>query len=326
MIEKKPIRKDRVLLVVVILLGAILLPILLHSGGESPEPTPAQGIINTYSVPVSSIEEPTTTEPLEETPSTVETLHEEVLHEEGPAVLEHTVTEGEALSQIASLLGVSVEQIMASNLILSPEAITPGETLRVPQEGILHLIKDGQTLTDISLTYALSIDEISSANGITDPELIFAGKDILIPQVTTLLWENVIRLSKGVQVRFIWPLVGEVVSEFGWRVHPVLGHRHHHDGIDIDVPIGTTIYAAAMGRVHFTGEQEGYGTLVVLEHAEGFYTSYGHLSKILVYTGQFVEAGQPIAESGNTGISSGPHLHFEVRNREFPVDPLFYLP
>ena len=123
-----------------------------------------------------------------------------------------------------------------------------------------------------------------------------------------------------------WPLVGEVVSTFGWRVHPVLQFRHHHDGIDIDVPEGTTVVAAAAGLVSFVGEEEGYGTMLVLSHADDYITAYGHLSRVFVYSGQFVEAGQPIAESGNTGISSGPHLHFEVRNREFPIDPMRYLP
>ena len=321
MIDKKPIRKDRVLLVIVILLGVILIPILLRSGGPEPPESPLS-IVEAPPQEAPSLEEP----PMEEPSFVEEPLFVELRQEEEFVLLEHAVEEGETLSSIASLLGVSVKQIMASNRIRSPEAIRPGETLRVPKEGILHLIKEGQTLTDISLTYAVPIEEITAANGISDPGMIYAGEEILIPQVVASPWENVIYLSKGEETRFIWPLTGEVVSKFGWRVHPVLGYHHHHNGIDIDVPVGTTVYAAAMGKVTYVGEEEGYGTLVILEHAEGYYTAYGHLSSILVYARQFVEAGQPIAESGNSGISSGPHLHFEVCNREFPVDPLRYLP
>jgi len=253
--------------------------------------------------------------PVEETPA-----------ETRPGILIHTVSDGETLDGIAALLGVTTSQVMADNRLLSAGEIVPGETLRVARDGILHLIKEGQTLTDISNTYGVSIDRITAANGITDPSRIFAGEEILIPGATTALWETVVRFSYGQRTRFIWPLEGEVVSEFGWRVHPVLGMRHHHNGIDIDVPTGTTVHAAAAGKVFFIGEQEGYGTTVILKHASEYYTLYGHLSTPLVYVGQFVEIGQGIAESGNTGISTGPHLHFEIRNREFPVDPRSYLP
>jgi murein DD-endopeptidase MepM/ murein hydrolase activator NlpD len=248
-------------------------------------------------------------------------------------ILTHTVSDGETLAGIAAMLGVTTSQAMADNRLLSANEIVPGETLRVARDGILHLIKEGQTLTDISRTYGVSIDQITVANGMADPSSIFAGEELLIPGATTALWETVVRFSHGQRNRFIWPLegevvseFGEVVSEFGWRVHPVLGMRHHHDGIDIDIPTGTIVHAAATGKVFFIGEQEGYGTTVILKHTDDYYTLYGHLSNPLVYVGQFVEIGQGIAESGNTGISTGPHLHFEIRNREFPIDPRSYLP
>jgi len=328
-IEKRPIRKDRVALAAVFILAVILLSILLRSGGPPSEPAPLPGeptAVGTQPIGESPGEEYVVPGLVVEEPLGESVYPEEEVSREGVVVLTHTVAQGETLSAIASLLGVSVEAIMASNRIRSPGLLKPGETLHVPEEGILHLIKAGQTLTDISLTYAVPVEEITAVNGISDPGLIYAGEKILIPQVRTSPWEAVVYLSRGKETRFIWPLFGEIISPFGWRVHPVLAYRHHHDGIDIDVPIGTTVHAATMGRVTFVGEKEGYGTLVVLSHAEGYYTAYGHLSKVFVYSGQFVEAGQPIAESGNTGISSGPHLHFEVRNREFPVDPMRFLP
>lgn len=323
MTEKKPIRKDRVALVAVFLLAVILLPILLLSGGPPSQPTPPSETVVTETPPIVV---PPVDESIPPELVTEEPFFADRFPEEGPIILEHTVVEGETLSQVASLLEVSINQIAASNRIRSPDVLTPGQSLRVPREGFLHLIKEGQTLTDISLTYAVSVEEIISVNRISDPQLIYAGELIIIPKATSSPWEAVVRLSQGKETRFIWPLFGEVVSPFGWRVHPVLQYRHHHNGIDIDVLEETTVHAAAMGRVTFIGEEEGYGTLIVLSHTEDYVTAYGHLSEVFVHSGQFVEAGQPIAESGNTGISSGPHLHFEVRNREFPIDPMRYLP
>ncbi|MBE0635984.1 M23 family metallopeptidase [Candidatus Bipolaricaulota bacterium] len=116
------------------------------------------------------------------------------------------------------------------------------------------------------------------------------------------------------------------MSEYGWRIHPVLGEREHHDGIDLDVPQGTTVHASAGGEVFFYGEQPGYGNVLIIEHVGGFYTLYGHLADSFVFAGQYVEMGQVVAQSGNTGISSGPHLHFELRNGNYPIDPIRYLP
>ncbi len=217
-------------------------------------------------------------------------------------------------------------QIMADNRLLSPEEIVLGLTLRVAQDGVLHLVKEGQTLTDIALIYAVSVEEIAAANDITDHALIFTGEELLIPRGEAVFWADVIRLARGERTRFIWPLEGEVRSEFGWGIHPVLGIRRHHNGIDIDIPTGSPVHAAASGTVFFVGEHEELGTMVILEHADGFYTIYGHLSVTLAAVGQSVEAGAMIAESGQTGLLIGPQLYFEIRNREFPIDPRRHLP
>ena len=121
--------------------------------------------------------------------------------------------------------------------------------------------------------------------------------------------------------KFVWPLQGAVVSPFGWRQHPVLATRHHHDGIDIEVPEGTTVRASAAGAVYFSGEQPGLGSVLILEHASDYFTLYGHLLRSVVVKGQHVEQGQEIALSGNSGVSSGPHLHFEIRSGDSPTDP-----
>ncbi len=344
MTNKKPIRKDRVLLALLILVAIILIPVLLHSGRTKPSSQPAvsttqpgetaPGPIDVLPLtqPPAQGEETTTTPATSSpdgSPSTGGTVETPVGENTSPnsGILTHVVARGETLGQIASQMGVTLEQIMADNNLVSASEITVGETLYASSEGLVHVIKSGQTLTDISATYGVAIDRIAQANGISDPGRIFAGERIIIPGATTNLWQAVVRLSHGQQVRFIWPLEGEITSPFGWRVHPVLGMRHHHNGIDIDVPVGTMVRAAAPGKVHLIQDDpEGYGTVIVLEHTDGYLTLYGHLSTVLVTKGQYVEAGQPIAESGNTGLSTGPHLHFEIRNGEFPVDPQRYLP
>ena len=322
MIEKRPIRKDRVFLAVLFLVVVILIPVLLNTGGPDQEEESFPTVITPGE------EEPAaTTEPGEELPLvTEEPPDSEPVEITGQTIRKHVVTAGDTLSSIASLLGVTVDQIMASNRLRSAQAIIAGQTLYVPQEGILHTIKQGQTLTDISLTYAVTIEEIISANNIDDPSKIFAGERIIIPSPVVSPWENVVSLSRGQDTLLIWPVEGGIVSPFGYRTHPVLGYRHHHDGIDIDVPIGTAVHAAAMGKVSHVGEQESYGTYMAIEHANGYVTVYGHLQEVSVYKGQFVEIGQKIASSGSTGVSSGPQLYFEVRNQEFPIDPTRYLP
>ena len=118
-----------------------------------------------------------------------------------------------------------------------------------------------------------------------------------------------------------WPLHGRVSSAFG-------SSRPHgaHQGIDIRVPIGTPIRAAAAGRVAFSGHQRGYGHVVIVEHARGLETRYAHNRRNRVRKGQRVDRGDLIAEAGASGNASAPHLHFEVRKAGRARDPLRYLP
>ena len=317
---KKPIRKDRVAIAVVFVAALLVVPILLtRSGNDDPLTIVDDGTIvsqddgTTDDLPldVFPIADDDTTTPL----PAIEDL-----------ILRHDVSDGETVNDVAAELGVSVSNLLASNRLFGGGQLQPGQVLYASRDGIVHTIQSGQTLTDISLTYAVPVETLTEANGLNAASTIFAGDRILIPDASTSFWDDVVRLSNGVPSRFIWPLEGEVVSTFGWREHPVLGNRHHHDGIDLDVPEGTIVHASAGGEVYFYGEQPGYGNVLVLEHSEGFFTMYGHLASAIVAAGRYVEMGQEIALSGNTGISSGPHLHFEVRNGEFPIDPIRYLP
>jgi len=124
---------------------------------------------------------------------------------------------------------------------------------------------------------------------------------------------------------FAYPSNASTSSRFGWRVHPVLGYRRFHAGLDFAASYGSTIRAADSGTVIFSGWYGGYGKAIIIDHGNGITTLYGHSSQLFVSEGQGVQRGQAIAAVGSTGLSTGPHLHFEVRRRGTPVNPADFL-
>ncbi|MGE5583592.1 MAG: M23 family metallopeptidase, partial [Bacillota bacterium] len=134
--------------------------------------------------------------------------------------------------------------------------------------------------------------------------------------------QNHVALGTG---KYIWPVNGRITQMFGWRRHPILRKREFHTGLDISVPLGTEIAAADSGVVIFSGFNGGYGKMITIDHGSSFSTLYAHTSLILVDKGQTVTKGQIIAKAGSTGLSTGPHLHFEIRKNGAPVNPLNYL-
>jgi len=112
-----------------------------------------------------------------------------------------------------------------------------------------------------------------------------------------------------------------VTSRFGFRRHPIFRLRQFHQGVDIAAPRGSRVLAAFDGKVLFAGWYGGYGKLVILDHGGGTSTLYGHLSAILVKPGQVVARGQLIGNVGSTGYTTGPHLHYEVRQNGRPIEP-----
>jgi murein DD-endopeptidase MepM/ murein hydrolase activator NlpD len=143
--------------------------------------------------------------------------------------------------------------------------------------------------------------------------------------------EQMIRRSqKGGAVEgtgaLLWPASGPITSPFGWRTHPIFGTQRFHSGIDIGADYGDAIAAADSGTVIFSGWMGGYGKAVIIDHGGGISTLYAHNSELLVEEGYRVYKGQTISRCGSTGYSTGPHLHFEVRENGSPVSPMGYLP
>lgn len=243
----------------------------------------------------------------------------------------HRVKRGETLSHIAVRYGVSWRDILRANRLISTRRLYVGQKLFIPKVkskdgGILHTVRRGDTVWDIAHKYSIPQKKIIRANRLT-----WAGMKRLKPG-TRLLIPGVKRVSEKTTVRrsdssFICPLKGKIhiTSPYGMRIHPIRRKRHFHCGIDLKARVGTAVYASMSGKVIYAGRYGGYGKLVIIQHSNGFTTRYGHLSKTKVGVGQRIKQGQLIALSGNTGVSTGPHLHFEIRKNGKPHNPANYI-
>jgi murein DD-endopeptidase MepM/ murein hydrolase activator NlpD len=146
---------------------------------------------------------------------------------------------------------------------------------------------------------------------------------VSLEQVTEKLHSDADRVARTPS---IMPTAGWLTSQFTLsRFHPILHKWLPHLGIDVAAPYGTTVVAPAAGTVIRAGEASGYGMVMEIDHGDGIVTKYGHLSRFLVHDGQKVVRGQPIAEVGNSGLATGPHLHYEVHVGGTIVDPLTYV-
>lgn len=147
-------------------------------------------------------------------------------------------------------------------------------------------------------------------------------------QIATIIQQRMKELAFRQSIgtgRFKSPNDGDLSSNFGWRIHPIWGYERFHAGVDFAADYGSNIRAADTGIVILADWYGGYGNTVVIDHGAGVSSLYGHASQLLVNVGQMVKQGEVIAAVGSTGLSTGPHLHFEVRESGEPVDPMKYL-
>ncbi len=260
----------------------------------------------------------------------------------------YTIKSGDTLSGISLEVGLPLERLIELNDALENEnsLIMPDQELiiTVPQPELSVIWTETSRYDEV---YDLPTEYVYNEDWYTNQQETLqqpsAGYRNAVTEITrrndkeidrAVLYEvvEIEAVAKRIEVgtiappTFIRPLSGgRITSGFGSRNAPMAGASTNHKGVDIGTPIGTTIYASSGGTVEHAGWAAGYGYLVTINHPNGMQTRYAHLSKVYVSVGQYVSQGQVIAASGNTGNSTGPHLHFEVRVNGVAYDPRNYV-
>ncbi len=220
-----------------------------------------------------------------------------------------------------------------------------------------YTIQPGDTLSDIVATEANRlglnhsrrdlynmVNKTADLNKMTNPDTIFPGQQINLSSISQPLAASTLGPLTGLPsnvalahsvltnkaellptTKLQSPINGRITSAFGRRHHPVLGRELHHDGIDISQPTGTHVKPLTAGLVTFSGEKGGYGQMVEIDHGNGLSSRYAHLSQLLVRQGDRIRPEQTIGHVGETGLTTGPHLHLEIHRQNQPVDPLTVL-
>jgi len=226
-----------------------------------------------------------------------------------PDAVVHTVRAGENLYRISAYYGVPLTRILDANGLRDPGALEAGQRLRIP--GARRAVAAEPLLPPAGVRPA-------EGSPLERPRSQFRGLGELRPGAVSR-W-RARRAAGRAGLHFAWPLAGAVSSGFGRR------SGRTHQGVDILAEPGALIRAAEAGVVVHSGWLGSYGNLVVVRHKGGFATAYAHAQRPLVPRGARVQRGDPIALVGASGNASGPHLHFELRRSEDPVDPLPFLP
>lgn len=254
-------------------------------------------------------------------------------------IVSYVVAAGDSLWSIANAQNLEVDTLVGSNTFKSSSMLHPGVVLRIPnQDGIFYKLKSGETIETLARRYQVPLDKIRKVNPTVDLASLKAGSEIFLPGARPEAIAEVhsaekksdssaktsITTQRSSRV-YRWPVMGKINSPFGWRRHPITRRRDFHTGIDIKASRGTVIRCAREGKVVYSGWMGGYGKVLVVEHSGGQSTLYAHCSSLLVKQGASVSVGQNIATVGSTGRTTGPHLHFEVRVGNSPVNPLKYL-
>lgn len=269
-----------------------------------------------------------------------------VMEQETPSIYE--VVSGDTLSEIAIKVNIPMDKIVEMNDSLEDEE----STLHIGDKLFITVPEPELSVTRVEEnyyeeSYDADIVYIDNDNWYTTKTVVHqqpsAGFRKVVADVTymndkeisrEILKEEVVMeavakvVERGTRIppTYIKPISGgRQSSGFGRRNAPTKGASSYHKGIDWATPTGTAVYASCGGTVTRAGWGSGYGYVVYIDHEDGRQTRYGHLSKVLVNVGQQVKQGEKIALSGNTGVSTGPHIHFEILINGSQVDPLKYL-
>jgi murein DD-endopeptidase MepM/ murein hydrolase activator NlpD len=239
----------------------------------------------------------------------------------------HTLQEGETFSDVATHYGLSLQALVGANPDLSSMDSLPAglELLVPPAPGLVVVLERGQDIKTLLETYNVDPLEFMQANAIQSPLELRPGKMVFLPNVKPQAALDRLAKVREEETRYVWPLQGRITSYFGRR-NLGMGTASFHSAIDIAAPTGTPITAARSGTVVYAGwSNRGYGNLVKIQHSNGDETWYAHQSEIWVGVGQTINQGETLGLVGSTGLSTGPHLHFELHEAGNAVDPLAYL-
>ena len=235
---------------------------------------------------------------------------------------DYTVRKGDTVSGIASRAGLrNFGTLLSVNNIDNARRISAGQILRVPStDGLLYTVKKNETLAGIAAAHNVSVTALLDANDLTQ-EILAVGQKLFIPGASLSSFE----LRKALGELFIYPIRGRLTSPFGYRKDPFTGVRSFHSGIDLAAPTGTAVKATLDGKIAETGFNRIFGNYVIITHDRGYQSLYGHLSAIYVKRGQYVTQGTAVGAVGNTGYSTGPHLHLSIYKNGSLINPFSVL-
>ncbi|MGI5174483.1 M23 family metallopeptidase [Treponema sp. OMZ 840] len=234
----------------------------------------------------------------------------------------YRIRKGDMISVIAENFGVTQDTLISINNIRQTRRIQIGEYLRIPSmPGILYTTKKpGETPGSIAEKYQVSAKKTAAVNHLNEQSALEAGVTVFVPDAF-LDWVTRQEINGDL---FRRPLRGRyyLSSVFGWRNSPFTGKRSFHNGVDMAAATWTPVYAALVGKVTTVGYNSVYGNYVIVAHHSGYRTLYGHLAGVKARKGQHVDTKSVIGWVGNTGLSTGPHLHFSVFKYGSAVNPM----
>lgn len=234
----------------------------------------------------------------------------------------YRVKAGDIIGYIAQEFNVTSDTIVSVNSIKAARSILPGQYLKIPSmPGILYTVRSGsETIESIAEKYEVSAEKCARVNSIDRNAKLTAGKTLFVPDAQ-LDWVTRQEINGDL---FIKPLRSRywLSSYFGWRSSPFTNKRSYHSGVDMAAPSGTNVYAALAGKVTTVSYNSVYGNYIIVTHHSGYKTLYAHLSATLVSVGKYVDTNTRIGKVGNTGMSTGPHLHFTVFKFGKAVNPM----
>ncbi len=230
----------------------------------------------------------------------------------------YVVKKGDSLFSVAKRFSISIDAILSINNMRDASILRIGTVLKIPNmTGVYYSVRKGDSLSSITTRYRVDMNKLVDVNEL-ESSVIYVGQKLFIPGAALSDWER----AEALGTLFKYPARGRLTARMGFRIDPFTKRRAYHAGIDIANRIGTPVHASQSGKVIFSGYKGTYGKTVILSHQQGYSTVYGHLDKILVKKGQVVRQGDKIGTVGNTGRSTGPHLHFEIHRQRRIIDPL----